>query len=203
MNLIDPLDGNALIHKLIIGFFNFEYHDFEQFYSLLKTASECGMDISLPNQEGKTPLHFACSQLHTKLAATLILLGAKANVVDIFGNTPFDYYLREMNFFSTENPESLSLLYLFLLNGLDLNKISGRILECSQKFLSQTKEEQENFWKNNETIFQKYWEEREYEWFLTESVARSAAVEIKNGDLAQFNRNMRRMFVPTNAFFIG
>jgi glutaminase len=56
-----------------------------------------GVDINLPDYDGRTALHLASSEGHIKVVELLLLKGANVNAKDRWGNTPKEDAIRNQN----------------------------------------------------------------------------------------------------------
>lgn len=60
----------------------------------LKSLSHQGGDFNLPDYDGRTPLHLACSEGHLETVKYLLCNGASVHTTDRFKHTPLDDAVR-------------------------------------------------------------------------------------------------------------
>ena len=60
----------------------------------LVSLSQQGGDFNIPDYDGRTPLHLACSEGHLEVVKYLLLNGASVHMTDRFNHTPLDDAVR-------------------------------------------------------------------------------------------------------------
>jgi lysophospholipase len=60
----------------------------------LESLSQQGGDFNLPDYDGRTPLHLACSEGHLETVKYLLQNGASVHATDRFNHTPLDDAVR-------------------------------------------------------------------------------------------------------------
>ena len=60
----------------------------------LESLSQQGGDFNIPDYDGRTPLHLACSEGHLETVKYLLQNGASVHATDRFNHTPLDDAVR-------------------------------------------------------------------------------------------------------------
>ena len=81
-------------------------------YKCLQVLIEQGINVNIPDDDGETPLHKACSFNNVESIKLLLLNGANVNIPDNYGSAPLH--------FACEN-NIVEVVKLLILNGANVN----------------------------------------------------------------------------------